>query len=302
MSSTLIPIVFVHIGDAPPEYSKIAVQQARRWNPHTPIVFLSSTVVKSGYGAGEEWVSIANIPKSREHTRFDQTTLLDTTFRNGFWRFTTERLFVLYDWMIWKGIDECIHIENDNTLYYNIDEILPQLRENSKGISATFHGQGFARNRVDVCYSFIHCDKVESLSQFLFFLAASPSGVDEMQRGGLYWLENEDTCSIIPCVPPGSKLLSENFRNWCENAKFPCVFDAMSHGQYVGGEDPRNGPGNVPGGKHINLDAEFRPDQFLYGWKADIEGRRYPVITDRRGKEWRIVNLHIHSKRLEQFV
>jgi hypothetical protein len=73
----------------------------------------------------------------------------------------------------------------------------------------------------------------------------------------------------------------------------------MAYGQYLGGEDPRNGP-RGPG--FINEDAEFRADQFLYGWKADKAGRRYPVLLDKNGKEWPIANLHIHCKRLEDFL
>jgi hypothetical protein len=200
--------------------------------------------------------------------------------------------------MVWSGTKECIHLENDNPMYYDISELLPTLRASSKGISAPFHGQATGNKRPHMCYSIVYCNDVEKLASFLFFLAAAPSRVDEMQRGGEFWMENEDDCSLLPCVPPGSRLVSETLRAWCENPAFPCIFDAMAHGQYLGGQDPRN-PGAA--GPYINPDAEFRADQFLYGWKAD-RGRRFPVVMDSRGKEWRLVNLHIHSKRLENFI
>jgi hypothetical protein len=77
------------------------------------------------------------------------------------------------------------------------------------------------------------------------------------------------------------------------------VFDAAAHGQYLGGEDPRNGP-RGPG--FVNQDAEFRADQFMYTWRKDAAERLYPLIIDKDGKEWPIANLHIHSKRLKDFI
>ena len=288
-----IPIVFIHMGfDPPPEYARIAVKQARRWNPEAPILFLSSVIIEGGYGAEEKWIQIRDIPKTEEHVRFQMNTILDTAFRGGFWRFTTERLFVLHDWMTSEGITECIHLENDNTMYFNVADMLPRLRANSKGITATFHGEQH------MCYSVLYCNDPKRLSEFLFFLGTGHYNLDEMRRGADFWEEN-DGCSLLPVIPPGSRLKLEAHRSLCENAAFPCVFDAAAHGQYLGGEDPRNGS-RGPG--YINEGAAFRPDQFLYGWKKDKAGRRFPVLLDSRGKEWPIANLHIHCKRLEDFV
>ena len=73
--------------------------------------------------------------------------------------------------------------------------------------------------------------------------------------------------------------------------------DAATHGQFIGGEDPKNGK-RGPG--FVNLSCEFRTDQFTYQWDSD-EGRRFPYILH-EGKQWKIWNLHIHSKRLGDFV
>ena len=296
-----VPIVFVHIGGAPPAYAAIAVRQARRWNPTTPIVFLSSVV--GDYGAGEEWIALADIPMSTNHTKFTNMTVLDTTFRNGFWRSTTERLFYLDDWARWKGITEFFHIENDNTIYMPLDEILPTLRVTSRGLSAPFQGQGAARKGdARICFSFLYCKRLEILSDFLYFLAGSRTGHDEMVRGGLFWQDNEDDCSRLPTAPSTTRFMSETYRDWYIDNKIPWIFDAMAHGQFIGGEDPRNGDNGPNGPGFVNLDVDFRADQFLYGWRKDSSGRRFPTLMDSGGKEWRIVNLHIHCKRLAEFV
>ena len=296
MSSTPVPIVFVHIGGAPPDYASVAVRQARIWNPNTPIVFLSSVV--GDYGAGEEWIALKDIPMSANHKKFCETTILDTNFRNGFWRSTTERLFFLEDWAAWKGVKEFFHIENDNTLYMPLDEMLPSLRVQSRGIMAPFQGQGtLKKGDARMCFSVLYCNHLEALSDFLYFLAGSRTDQDEMIRGGLYWQDNLESCSCLPTTPPTTRFVSDAFRNWYVGA-VPWVFDGAAYGQYLGGEDPRNGP-KGPG--FINTDVDFRADQFLYGWRKDSSGRRFPTLMDSRGKEWRIANLHIHCKRLADF-
>jgi hypothetical protein len=299
MSSTVIPIVFIHIGGAPPDYARIAVKQARSWNPSAPIIFLCTEPPAELYGVGETWVTIDTVPRTPEHDRFNQTTPLDMSFRNGFWRFTTERLFVLYDWITWKGVTEFVHLENDNTLYYNISELLPAFRSTCKGISAPFQGEAKTKQRIHMCYSILYCNKPQALADFMFFLAAAPSTIDEMQRGGEYWMDNDDACSFLPVIPCGARLVSERFRSCAENPAFPCAFDAMAYGQYLGGEDPRNGE-RGPG--FINEDAEFRADQFAYIWKKDAAERLYPLVIDKDGKQWPLANLHIHSKRLQDFI
>ncbi len=288
-----IPLIFIHINSAPPEYARIAVTQARRWNPDTPIIFLASDKPEGGYGMDEEWVSIADIPLTPEHKRFQETTLLDATFRKGFWRYTTERLFVLEDWMRWKGVRECLHMEYDNILYRSIEEIAPTLKRESRGLSVTYHGKN------QVCFSILYCNNVEKLTQFLFFLAASRSRTNEMERGGEYWLENMEEYPVLPTVPPGTELTSELYRSWYENPAFPWVFDAAAHGQFMGGDDPRNGG---PSGPYVNMHVDYRTDRLKYIWKVDAVCRRFPVIVDNGGKEWPIVNLHIHCKRLEDFI
>ena len=294
--SKVVPLIFVHIGDAVPDYARIAVEQARRWNPSVPIYFLSNAIPDQKYMVGETWVDISSIPVSPIHAKFNESTILDKDFRQGFWRYTTERLFVLYDWLVSTGTEEFIHLENDNTMYFSIEHLLPYFRENCKGISAPFHGQG-NKKLLHVCFSIMYCNNIESLQQFLFSLAAAPSRTDEMQRGGEYWLENED-CSLLPCLPPGATLTSEAFRPWYENPAFPYLFDAMAHGQYLGGEDPRN---NGPPGPYINPDVDFQPGQFRYKWQVAESGNRYPVLVH-KGREWPIANLHIHSKALKDFI
>ena len=295
-----LPIVFIHLGGPPPIYMREAVAQARLWNPVAPIYCLSSVV--EAYNHGETWVDISDIPCGPAHTRFRATTLLPgMDYDRGFWQWTTERLFVLEDWMRWKGVEECFHLENDNMLYQDISAVAPFLKRISPGLSTTFQGQGAKRDSLRTCFSVLYCGSVDALTSFLFYLAGSPSSVDEMRRAGLYWLDTPEDCSYLATAPVGVTLDSETYRHWFEDERFEeigLIFESSLYGQYLGGIDPIH-PNSEAG--HINPESEMRADQFKYSWPVDGFGRRYPVLTDKGGRQWKIANLHIHCKRLEEF-
>jgi len=299
-SSTEIPIVFIHIWKKPPPYLREAVRQARAWNPGTRIVCISSVIEE--YGHGEEWVAIDDIPIGEKHTRFRETTALPgINWDNGFWQWTTERIFVLEDWMRWAAIEECFHMENDNMLYQNISEVVPLLRTVSPGISTTCHSIGPKDTSPHACFSVLYCRSIDALSNFLFYLAASPSTVHEMERGGIYWDDNPEECSYLPTAPVGMPLSSEEYRHYIEDKRFTelgIIFEAAAHGQYLGGCDPNY---MNTGAGYMNPACFVRADQYDYMWHKDELGRRYPTIKDTGGKVWKIANLHIHCKRLADF-
>lgn len=297
MATQLTPIVFIHVYGAPPPYTHIAIEQARRWNPDAPIVFLSSVV--QDYGVGETWVDISDIPLGAAHQRFRDMTPME-----DFWKWTTERLFVLEDWMRWKGIEECIHFEYDNTIYQDLSVMIPLLRKISPGLSTTFQGQGRNLSGVRACFSVVYCSSLDALSNFTRFLASSRLKSDEMVLGGLYWQDTPEECSFLPTTPVGVTLKSEKYRHWLEDERFKevgCIFDGSNFGQYLGGTDPKYHKDNITPG-FINPDCDFRADQYEYVWITDEVGRRYPTIKDKDGRQWKIANLHIHCKRLHEFV
>jgi len=136
------------------------------------------------------------------------------------------------------------------------------------------------------------------------FLACTTLNTDEMQLGGLYWEDTPEECSFLPTAPVGVTLEYEGFRGWVEDSRFGdmgCVFDGSAYGQYLGGVDPAFHAENTEPG-FVNPDCDFRADQFEYVWMTDEAGRRYPTIADKNGRPWKIMNLHIHCKRLQNFI
>jgi hypothetical protein len=157
-------IFFIHIGDDSeffPDYIYIAVRQAAVWNPLATIHVViprmheyRSSILDLVRDCGcllQLWF-IEDIPLTDIHVRFERETRLETGgFRSGFWRFTTERLFVLLDAMVMLGVNESIHLENDNLLYVQIDSILPTLRREYPGLAVEPHGANLCTAGFIVC-------------------------------------------------------------------------------------------------------------------------------------------------------
>lgn len=301
-----MPIVFIHLGAAPPpDHMRDALEQARVWNPDAPILLLSPSPVVGGTPDSIEWVDTASIPRTMELAAFQEGTGLDQCFRGGFWRFTTERLFFLEAWMRWKGVGACIHLENDIMVYADLNQILERggiRREGGPKLLAPVHYWD-ADGVNSMCYSILVCLQRESLQGFLqTFLCQLKSDKSEMVRGGEYWEENPEECATLPVVPPGTQYHSDSAaaKAALEGGAeaFGGLFDAAAHGQFLGGQDPRNGECK-PG--FVNLDANYGTYQFVYSWETDAAGQRYPLLEGSDGRRWRIWNLHIHCKDLAKF-
>jgi hypothetical protein len=85
--------------------------------------------------------------------------------------------------------------------------------------------------------------------------------------------------------------------------KFQIIFDAAAMGQYLGGVDPRNIPGDTRG--FVNETCIIKYDQYRFIWKTS-ENIKRPFIVAKDSSDTDFIcpifNLHIHSKNLENFI
>jgi hypothetical protein len=298
-----LPFILIHIGDKFfPDYAPDAVRQILTWNPDSPVFFICERQFFSNFATitapNFYVVDINQIPPTPQHEKFNTNTRLDTSFRNGFWRFTTERLYILYDFMKNESINECIHIENDNTIYFSTSD--PEFAVSwteTNGLSAPRHG---ARS---LTFGILFCKSLDTLATLCDMLASTPTNRNEMDLGYAFFDKFPLTTSLLKSAPSSAALRVANGEaQLVAKRKDAFVYDAACYGQYLGGIDPRNGP-SAPG--FVNQDSFFNVSAtgISYMWKRDEQGRRYPIIrncTD--GSEIRIANLHIHSKNLVPFL
>jgi hypothetical protein len=100
-----------------------------------------------------------------------------------------------------------------------------------------------------------------------------------------------------------TKVKSKNPLNYIYNYDiFLSIFDAAYIGQYVGGIDPRNTESDKSTIGFINAEVPIQCNKFEeIKWITDENNRKIPTVLV-NGKNIKINNLHIHSKKLNLYL
>lgn len=304
-------IVFVHIGDQVPDHAEVAIEQARLMNPSCQIILIANQAAIHNQPINERlkcheitYIACESLNPTRAHSKFIKTSKHNVHFRNGFWRYTSERFLYLDDLMTQYELENVFHLEYDNMLYVDLSEMLPVFIENYKGIAATFDNE-------DRCIpGFLFIRNQSSMSTLAnYFADFAASRKNDMKVIGLFKRNNgQERIDYLPVIH--KKYLTKhtlfgeqrfnlsNKYDFCKNIdQFDAIFDAAAIGQYLGGIDPRNGDSR-PG--FINESCLFDPSKIRFQWIRDKNGLWIPY-AQYANELRKIVNLHIHSKKLAPF-
>jgi len=302
-------IVFVHIGNNIPSYTSTALSQARKFNPECPIILLAEQSAIENFDAPNvsdniSYITCESLTKTKEHQLFITKSTLNDQWREGFWRYTSERFLYLQDLIVDYDLKNVFHMEYDNMLYANLEEMLSTFTTQYPGIAATFDND----NRCIPSFIFIPNKKEITLLAKCFAVNAKKNlndmeivAIFKHQYGNVHIdylpIITNEYVKTYPLVSDYNHT-TQNPKNFCKNIDlFQSIFDGAALGQYLGGIDPRNGP-SVPG--FINESCLFQPDKIKIEWELDGLGRNVPYVIY-PDKKYRINNLHIHSKKLENF-
>jgi hypothetical protein len=228
-----------------------------------------------------EFPDVELVDASTLHDEFEfaSRSQLDTQFRGGFWHLASARLFVLYAYLKKTGLCNCLHIENDVVVYANADTV----RWNPNRMSVVFD------SLTRVVPSVVWVPYPDTLRGVLDHYDPSKNDMQNLAR---FDLEH------LPIFPDSWTLGASDFAGTLKDVteQFPVydyVFDGAAIGQYLGGVDPRNSPGDTRG--FINETCIIKYDHYPVTWRHCI-----PYLNV-GGREYRIFNLHIHSKNLREF-
>lgn len=303
-------VVFVQLGSELPHYVITALAQSRLFNKTCDLYLIAhrQALQKSTFdfdGVGVRRIVADDMILGAEHKMFLSRTRLDKNSRGGFWLYASERFLYLADLMEKYDLHDVFHLESDNMLYVDLATLLPIFQQNYKGIGAVFD------NDQRCVPGFIYfANKQVSKKLAACFVQHAYENKNDMEVLGLFKQEFGKTW--IDTLPIIMKSYTKNYelesamghkaqkpaQYWNNLAEFKSLFDAAAIGQYLGGIDPRNGPCR-PG--FINESCLFNPSKLRFLWQVDSEGRRVPYMAF-NGEAYRINNLHIHSKLLDQFV
>lgn len=304
-----VSLVLIHLGAELPSYLTPCIEQARLFNPDIPIYLVAGerALAHTPKTLPVIRVTVESLSKSSSHQIFLRRNRLDKNFLKGFWFYTTERFFYLYEVMKKFELKDVFHIENDVLIYLDLKTALPIFQKNySNMIAATFD------NDERCIAGFLYISNLEPIKTFTSFIANQIHlGGNDMkllsQFKNAYFQTAIDHLPILMPEYAQDRMLEslshhrtdtpERFFNHFED--FQSIFDAAALGQYLGGVDPFHKSKSTIG--FINESALFNASDFQFEWIRDDRGRAIPYALY-KDQKYKINNLHIHSKNLKAFL
>ena len=245
-------------------------------------------------------VKLVDVSLLPDYFQYMKNTRLDSVFRDGFWVYTSARIYYVHAFMKMYNVQEVIHIENDVMLFYHVDLLKPYLTDiGAKSIFIPF--DCYKRNIASIVYIPNHSILETVLSSFSL-------QKNDMENFVLVANKYPGLIDSFPISVLGLETGNPEMDFVCKNYhKFGgYIFDAAAIGQYLGGVDPRNIPGDSVG--FVNETCVVKYNYYHFNWKL-IDGvfRPFMIISnpnvcDSGQLEVPIFNLHIHCKDLNSFM
>jgi hypothetical protein len=258
--------LFVHIGGNFPEYHKYALQQAYKYSE--PICI-------------DGQLAIDLLSRNVHNQEFTKHNFLNSYGLGDFWSVTLQRFFVIEQYMIETGLDNFFHIENDNMIYQDLEEVKRHCSFDEKSIvvnpltleltTASCIYIPSLKLMNELCEKFVEYIK---LGTSILSIYVNSTMVNEMLLLNYIYRKTE--------IISNTWVIPNGFYNY--------IFDPASYGQFLGGT-PMHSAGF--------LDSRHLPYNTLQHFKVEFEqGKPVMNVADIK---YKFVNLHIHSKKLEGF-
>lgn len=215
---------------------------------------------------------------------FENNSKLNSSYRQGFWKNCSKRLFCVYELMKKFNITKSFHIENDVMLFGNINEI--KIPEEKVYLTMDSKTRCIPGIMYIPKYNFI-----DNLINNYRFRG------NDMKNLGFFFNRNKKICETFPIINQNSNYPEINIFNKNYD-KFNIIFDAAAIGQYLGGVDPRNISGNTIG--FINETCVIKYNKFNFVWEILNGNKVLYLVAD--NKKIRVFNIHVHCKNLKQFI
>jgi hypothetical protein len=267
------------------EYILTNIEQLIKLN-HKNIYVITNSHLFNKFENHKDKITLIDSNTLNDRYNYASKTTLNKTFRNGFWYLTSMRFFYIYEFMKQYNIEDVIHLENDVLIYYNCDEIINKF--DKKYIYIPF--DSYKRNIASIMY-------IPNATVFKKIIDNYDINKNDMENFSIIKQRTELIQNLPIFINNNSLTIEQKFVS-TNSDKFPFIFDAAAIGQYVGGVDPKNSPGNTVG--FINETCVIKYNNYKIIFKI-VDGLNKPFIII-HDKEYPIFNLHIHSKNLVKFV
>lgn len=215
----------------------------------------------------------------------------NTKYRDGFWLKTTERFFVLEQFVQTYSVRSLFHAELDNVIF-DISGLAARLNQIGRGLFCPRDSQtrGIA--------SLIYINDPQALYEFneLAIDNVLAEKNDMTVLGHL--LSSSDRYFSLPTE---NCLQEQASMNWdvISPQLSKGIFDAAAIGQFLFGIDPRNGGILLFNGfENENKGC----DLWKFEYSLRIEDRIFEIKNRLNGETSNLFNIHVHSKLFEQLI
>jgi hypothetical protein len=300
----MITPVFIHIGQRLPHHFWDAVANLRRFFlgnicliiPENELVCPDIPRYRC---TAVSWESLAEGPKSK---RLEKVSCLRSYGKEGFWHVTLQRLFILETFMESRKLSHVLHIENDVLTFCDpagLEQAFCECYPHMAAVNPIGPSHAAA--------AFMYIDEVAAIEfinrSMLELLEGDADAlrkkhnldmINEMVILAILQRQYPERIGALPLMPV------EGFDG--NSDRFGMFFDGASWGQYAGGT-----PHGLTAGaafEHHWVGRELLQKRFTLSWNKDEAGRSCPFIrsTDNSNKTGKLANLHIHSKKLVNFM
>lgn len=262
-----------------PEYTKLSLSQARKFNPNIPIDFICLEKQSFFDDLNINWIDQASLSDGEIINQFNKVSpfkdiqVAKTKHKSPdmFWHRAAERIFYICEYMNRSKVKNVYHFENDVLIYYSLE-----LAQKSNSILIT--PQTETESTFSFCY-FPNSKALFKLCQYFNELLSDKNS--ELYNSGYSFISEMSLLNLAL-----KNKIVEGFPILESQDKF--IYDPGSYGQYLGGTNLNHPPGFTDP-LHI-VGQEIKNNKV----KPVFEG--VPRTNDKL-----LFNLHVHSKELEKF-
>jgi hypothetical protein len=240
------------------------------------------------------------ITKKKEHLTFLKNNKLDKKFYDEFWIKTIERFFFIENICSSNKLENIIHIETDNLIYENLDKFKKILKK----FKIFFNIANYNWCVPNIIY-FKSYKETKLLTNFIynknkfFFLKNNLNDQDLCIQFFIKYKSSQITNFPIVSKHVNVKIKYKKKLFFYKNFKiFNGIFDPAPIGQFLDGVD--NNIHEIKGSylnKNSIYDVEKLNIKFIKTKKI-----KKPYIILKNKKKIPILNLHMHSKNLRNFI
>lgn len=296
-------IILTHLGNNTlPSYVSDCIEQIRIWDQDIEIYFACDCKVEDKKIINNCIIcKVEQLGLDEEYAVFLKECIGPRTRFSRFFQMTLERFFVVERVIDVYNLKNVIHLENDVLLYENASRLINKMK---------MHYSNIAVPKMSDRYSMASIMYIPNQSTMKFFLQYINKHIFQTQVNDMFILSDylkENINCVLPSITKeyvdtydlinlygeeADERFKESFYRNIE--KLGGIFDPAEYGQYIGGIDKIHCSESIIG--YINPHSFVNPSKLLISWKYE-KGKLVPCVNS----EYKLINLHIHSKELVKY-